>query len=72
MPNLWASLSDAHHRFTIKEPDWGFTHFSESRELFQPQLGRNRPTIEEGSAVISVYVKVLEDPTDVLWHNFVK
>jgi len=67
-----ASLSDAHHRFIAEECDWGFTRFSELRKLFHPQPGNNRPTIEEDSAVVSVYVRVLEDPTGVLWHNFVK
>lgn len=67
-----AFLLDAHHRFTAEEHDWGFTRFTEQRKLFQPQPGHNRPTIEEDSAVISAYVRVLEDPTGVLWHNFVK
>jgi len=31
-----------------------------------------RPTIENEAAEITVFVKVLEDPTGVLWHNFVK
>ena len=31
-----------------------------------------RPTIEDESAEFTVYVRVLEDPTGVLWHNFVK
>lgn len=31
-----------------------------------------RPTIEDETADITVYVRVLEDPTGVLWHNFVK
>jgi hypothetical protein len=64
--------SDAHHRFIAEECDWGFTRFSELRKLFHPQPGNNRPTIEEDSAMVSVYVRVLEDPTGVLWHNFVK
>ena len=66
------SLPDAHHRFIAEECDWGFTRFSELRKLFHPQPGHNRPTIEEDSAMVSVYVRVLEDPTGVLWHNFVK
>lgn len=68
---LIASL-DAHHRFITEECDWGFTRFSELRKLFHPQPGHTRPTIEEDSAMVSVYVRVLEDPTGVLWHNFVK
>jgi ubiquitin carboxyl-terminal hydrolase 7 len=63
---------DAHHRFIAEECDWGFTRFSELRKLFHPQPGLSRPTIEDDSAVVSVYVRVLEDPTGVLWHNFVK
>ena len=63
---------DAHHRFIAEECDWGFTRFSELRKLFNVQEGHSRPTIEEDSADITVYVRVLEDPTGVLWHNFVK
>ena len=31
-----------------------------------------RPTIEDESADLTVYVRVLHDSTGVLWHNFVK
>lgn len=65
-------LSDANHRFITEECDWGFTRFSELRKLFNTQEGNSRPTIEEESAEITVFVRVLEDPTGVLWHNFVK
>lgn len=64
--------SDAQHRFIAEESDWGFTRFSELRKLFHPQEGHSRATIEEDAADITVYVRVLEDPTGVLWHNFVK
>lgn len=63
---------DAHHRFIAEECDWGFTRFSELRKLFSIQDGHSRPTIEDESAEVSVFVRVLEDPTGVLWHNFVK
>ncbi|KAL0946992.1 hypothetical protein HGRIS_013138 [Hohenbuehelia grisea] len=65
------TVSHAHHRFIAEECDWGFTRFSELRKLFNVQEGHNRPTIEEESADITVFVRVLEDPTGVLWHNFV-
>ena len=65
-------LSDAHHRFIAEECDWGFTRFSELRKLFSVQDGHTRPTIEDEAAEVSVFVRVLEDPTGVLWHNFVK
>ncbi|KAI6036100.1 hypothetical protein PISMIDRAFT_10918 [Pisolithus microcarpus 441] len=65
------TVSHAHHRFIAEECDWGFTRFSELRKLFNVQEGFLRPTIEEESADVTVYVRVLEDPTGVLWHNFV-
>lgn len=65
------TVSHAHHRFIAEECDWGFTRFSELRKLFNVQEGHPRPTIEDESADITVYVRVLEDPTGVLWHNFV-
>lgn len=65
-------LADAHHRFIAEECDWGFTRFSELRKLFSVQEGHTRPTIEDEAADITVFVRVLEDPTGVLWHNFVK
>lgn len=63
---------DAQHRFIAEECDWGFTRFSELRKLFHTQENHSRPTIEDDAADITVYVRVLEDPTGVLWHNFVK
>ncbi|KAI6117686.1 hypothetical protein EDD16DRAFT_995965 [Pisolithus croceorrhizus] len=65
------TVSHAHHRFIAEECDWGFTRFSELRKLFNIQKDCPRPTIEEGSADVTAYVRVLEDPTGVLWHNFV-
>ena len=73
---LWAFTNclyaDANHRFIAEECDWGFTRFSELRKLFNIQENHSRPTIEEDSANVTVFVKVLKDPTGVLWHNFVK
>ncbi|PSR74161.1 hypothetical protein PHLCEN_2v10117 [Hermanssonia centrifuga] len=65
------TVSHAHHRFIAEECDWGFTRFSELRKLFSIQEGHSRPTIEDDCADVSVFVRVLEDPTGVLWHNFV-
>lgn len=72
MRGVSSPLIDAHHRFIAEECDWGFTRFSELRKLFSVQDGHGRPTIEDESADVSVFVRVLEDPTGVLWHNFVK
>ena len=65
-------LTDANHRFIAEELDWGFIRFAAGRKLFNVQEGNTRPTTENESADITVYVRVVEDPTGVLWHNFVE
>jgi len=63
----------AHHRFTAEEGDWGFTRFAELRKLFQtPWEDKGRPMVEGNKANVTAYVRVLKDPTGVLWHNFIK
>ncbi|KAE8245144.1 hypothetical protein A4X13_0g6070 [Tilletia indica] len=69
-PTVYCS-SQAHHRFTAEEMDWGFTRFNELRKLRTPADGRTRAVIEDDRARISAYVRVLKDPTGVLWHNFI-
>lgn len=66
--------ADAHHRFVAEECDWGFTRFVDLRKLYNPdpQAGKARPTIENDEVEITAFVRVLKDPTGVLWHNFVK
>jgi ubiquitin carboxyl-terminal hydrolase 7 len=62
----------ATHRFTIDEGDWGFTRFAELRKLFAPTWDRfDRPMIEQDSAKLTAYVRVVKDPTGVLWHSFI-
>jgi ubiquitin carboxyl-terminal hydrolase 7 len=62
---------NATHRFTKEEGDWGFTRFAELRKLFTPQWeGHDRPMVENNAANVTAYVRVLKDPTGVLWHNF--
>jgi hypothetical protein len=63
---------DAHHRFTAEESDWGFTRFYDLRKLFTPCENRTRALIENDSTNITAFVRVLKDPTGVLWHNFIK
>lgn len=64
--------TEAHHRFTMEEMDWGFTRFNELRKLTSIEQGRTRPIIDGQTARISAFVRVLKDPTGVLWHNFIK
>jgi ubiquitin carboxyl-terminal hydrolase 7 len=40
--------------------------------LLIPQGHNSRPTIEDDAADITAYLRVVDDPTGVLWHNFVK
>ncbi|KAH0446021.1 hypothetical protein IEQ34_025144 [Dendrobium chrysotoxum] len=58
-----SSSSQAHHRFTAEEMDWGFTRFNELRKLSTATEGRARPIIEKECARVSAYVRVLKDPT---------
>ncbi|KAK4104898.1 cysteine proteinase [Parathielavia hyrcaniae] len=61
----------AHHRFTKEESDWGFTRFLETRKMFNTVWEHgDRPLVENDCANISAYVRVVEDETGVLWHNF--
>ncbi len=63
----------ANHRFTAEEGDWGFTRFAELRKLFAGQWeDHSRPMVENNAAKVTAYVRVLKDPTGVLWHNFIK
>ncbi|KAL5464951.1 hypothetical protein PMIN06_000904 [Paraphaeosphaeria minitans] len=62
----------ATHRFTADEGDWGFTRFAELRRLFSASWDeRGRPMVEDNMANVTAYVRVLKDPTGVLWHNFI-
>ncbi|RUP50644.1 TRAF-like protein [Jimgerdemannia flammicorona] len=62
---------NSHHRFGADEPDWGFTRFYNINEIFQPNNGRSHPLVDDDQTVISAFVRVLKDPTGVLWLNFV-
>lgn len=64
---------EANHRFTQEEGDWGFTRFAEKNRIFASRFDSfDRPMVEDGSCKMTAYVRVLKDPTGVLWHNFVK
>ncbi|KAF2703011.1 cysteine proteinase [Pleomassaria siparia CBS 279.74] len=65
-------VHSATHRFTAAEGDWGFTRFAELRRLFAPSWeDRGRPMVEDNMVKVTAYVRVLKDPTGVLWHNFI-
>jgi ubiquitin carboxyl-terminal hydrolase 7 len=68
-PSLYCQHT-AHHRFTKEEGDWGFTRFIELRKLFNATDGSSRPMVENDTANLTAYVRVVKDETGVLWHNF--
>lgn len=69
-PSVYESHS-ANHRFNAKEGDWGFTRFVDLRKAFnQTWKDRGRPLVENDEAMMTAYVRVIKDPTGVLWHNF--
>lgn len=63
----------ATHRFNADEGDWGFTRFCELRRLFSaPFEGHGAPLVQNEEANVTAYVRVVKDPTGVLWHSFQK
>lgn len=70
-PSIYAHHT-AHHRFTKDEGDWGFTRFQELSKLFNVPYDDDatRPLIEDETANITAYVRILEDETGVMWHSF--
>jgi ubiquitin carboxyl-terminal hydrolase 7 len=72
MLKLTHSLA-ANHRFNADEGDWGFTRFCELRRLFHQQWDdKEHSLVENDAANLTAYVRIVKDPTGVLWHNFVK
>ena len=64
-------VNRSHHRFNSNETDWGFANFIDHNHLKYPTKTRNTPLLNDGNLNISVYVRILKDPTGVLWHNFI-
>ncbi|KAF2235914.1 ubiquitin carboxyl-terminal hydrolase 21 [Viridothelium virens] len=70
-PTIYLTHS-ANHRFTADEGDWGFTRFADLRRIFTSNFdNKDRPMVENDSVMVTAYVRVLKDPTGVLWHNFI-
>jgi ubiquitin carboxyl-terminal hydrolase 7 len=62
----------ASHRFYSGETDWGFTQFMNIRNSYLRSNHNNEAVIAKGGneTNISAYVRIVQDPTGVLWHNF--
>jgi ubiquitin carboxyl-terminal hydrolase 7 len=69
-PSIYVQHS-ATHRFNAEEGDWGFTRFVELRKIFNNAWeGLDRPMVENNAARLTAYVRIVDDPTGVLWHSF--
>ncbi|KAI0223815.1 ubiquitin-specific protease ubp15, partial [Massospora cicadina] len=63
-------FQQACHRFFKGETDWGFSRMLELKHLRSPSASRPRAILEDNALVMGLYVRVIRDPTGVLWHNF--
>lgn len=59
-----------HHRFHSKATDWGFLQYVGIGQMHREWRDSGHALIENNATNITVYVRVLEDPTGVLWHDF--
>lgn len=64
--------SGASHRFDHVEADWGFTRFTSLRDIVRKLPNHSRPIMENDEVVITCVLRVFNDVTGVLWHNFAK
>ena len=62
---------NANHRYSAEESDWGFTKFCELRKLMRWNA-EGRGLLEDDAANLTAYVRIVKDPTGVLWHSFNK
>lgn len=61
-------VHSAQHRFTSEESDWGFTRFIHLDST--PDINIDT-FLEQDSIRITTIIRVIKDPTGILWHNFV-
>lgn len=67
------TVSKSHHRFNCDETDWGFANVMELNHSNYPAVKgkQNHILVKNGKLNITVFIRLLKDPTGVLWHNFV-
>ncbi|KAJ7154001.1 hypothetical protein C8R43DRAFT_950241 [Mycena crocata] len=58
------TVAQTRNQFIAEDPDWGFTSFGEVNKLLHPQAGHGRPTIEDDAADATVFLHVLDDPSE--------
>lgn len=60
----------AHHRFNPRTTDWGYSHMCEVRSALTRGT-RSAALIEKNRVNITAFVRIIKDPTGILWHDFV-
>ncbi|CAL9733773.1 ubiquitin carboxyl-terminal hydrolase 15 [Monosporozyma servazzii] len=65
------TVNRSYHRFDSSDADWGFANIIYANHLKYPSKARPQPLLNDGALNISVFVRILKDPTGVLWHNFI-
>ncbi|SCU98847.1 LAMI_0F16468g1_1 [Lachancea mirantina] len=60
----------SHHRFCATDTDWGFANFIDLESLKYRTSSKSSGFVSDNKLNISVFVRILKDPTGVLWHNF--
>lgn len=75
--DIYQRNSCATHRYTPNETDWGFNVLVKLSDIQTPAPPTQSPSLparailENDSLAIVACVRVLKDPTGVLWHNFI-
>lgn len=64
-------VNKSHHRFDSADTDWGFANLIDLNHLKYPSKNYSLSFLKDGQLNVTVYVRILKDPTGVLWHNFV-
>ena len=64
-------INRSHHRFNAQDTDWGFANFINVFNLKYPYKTNSLPFLNENTLNITAYIRIMKDPTGVLWHNFI-
>lgn len=64
-------VNSSHHRFNAIDTDWGFASFIDLNHLKYSSKSRVSGLLNHGKLNITAFVRILKDPTGVLWHNFI-
>lgn len=62
---------NSQHRFDTNEADWGFINFVSNRAMGHGDSSHG-PLLHDDSVTVIFKVQIIKDPTDYLWHNFLK